>query len=61
MKKYDTEDIQKIFVDFCSQLYESEISNVREKTEQFLDNLTMTKLTSMESESLDTPITRAEL
>lgn len=59
--KYDTEGIQKIFVDFYSQLYESENLNVKEKTEQFLDNLTMPKLTSIERESLDIPITMAEL
>lgn len=34
---------------------------IREKTEIFLDNLIIPKLTSIQSESLDTPITLIEL
>lgn len=32
---YDTESIQRIFVDFYSRLYRSEISNIREKQQIF--------------------------
>ncbi len=58
---YDPERINNTFRDFYESLYSPQINPSKDEIDQFLDNITLPKLTDNQAMALDSPLTSDEL
>uniref|UniRef100_A0A669EVM6 Reverse transcriptase domain-containing protein n=1 Tax=Oreochromis niloticus TaxID=8128 RepID=A0A669EVM6_ORENI len=58
---YDPKQINNIFRDFYKSLYSPQINPSKKEIDQFLDNITLPKLSDSQAIALDSPLTSGEL